>query len=398
MEYNFSQNIDRIESSSLKWSARQALCGNPDAIPMWVADMDFAVPPEVTRAIVERARHPVYGYTLQSDNYSEATVSWMRRTNGWEVDKDWICFAPGVVPALSISVLALTSPGDRIMIQTPVYYPFYRSIQANGRTLVENPLRKVAGRYTMDLADLEEKLKQGVRMLILSSPHNPVGRVWSRDELADLGMLCKKYDTLILSDEIHSDLIMPGYIHTCIAAIDPSFSEITITCTAPSKTFNLAGLATANVIIPDSRLRKAYKEQSGALGFGLPPVFGAVALEAAYASGGNWLKQMILAVDSNDKTLDDFLSRYPSLFSRSRLEGTFLAWIDCSGLCARRGFDDTALAGFFTHQAGVWLDPGIKFGTRGSGYMRMNLACPETTLHEALSRIRVALDVPANSQ
>jgi cystathionine beta-lyase len=385
--YDFDAIIDRRRTGSLKWSFRDDLCDNPDAIPMWVADMDFACPPEVVDAIIERARHPVYGYTLRTEAYHEALLSWMLRRNRWEIKKEWLCFAPGIVPALNIAVLAYTEPGDAVIVQPPVYYPFFAAAVKNGRLLLENPLRRENGRYRMDFDDLEAKAAQGAKMLILSSPHNPAGRVWEREELKMLGDICLRHGIVIVSDEIHSDILMPGFSHVCLATVDPAFAGITVTCTAPNKTFNIAGIPTGNIIIPDEGLRSAYAAQSAALGLGLGTIFGNVAMEAAYTKGEPWLAELNEYIARNYAILARFVSSRAGTLELAPLEGTYLAWIDCRAL----GLSDPELKTFFSVKAGVWLDDGAKFGTGGGGFMRMNLACPKSVLVAALDRIDAAL-------
>ncbi len=393
MTYDFDQVIDRSQTGSLKWCSREELCGNAEAIPMWVADMDFACPPEVVSAIAERARHPIYGYSMRTEGYHNALISWMRRRNGWDIKKEWICFAPGIVPALNIAVLAYTKPGDAVLVQPPVYYPFFNAAVNNGRRLLENPLRFERGRYVMDYEDLEAKAAQGAKMLILSSPHNPVGRVWEQEELRRLADICLRHGVVVVSDEIHSDIIMPGSSHTCLATIDPSFAGITVTCTAPNKTFNVAGIPTGNIIIPDENLRTAFTKQSAALGLGLANIFGMVAMEAAYTHGESWLEALNAYIANNYAILAEFVTSRADAFTLAPLEGSYLAWIDCRAL----GLTDPELKAFFSKTAGVWLDEGAKFGTGGQGFMRMNLACPSSILRAALARIDRALSQSRSS-
>ncbi len=385
--YDFDTVLDRSGTGSLKWCFREDLCDNPDAIPMWVADMDFACLPEVTEAIIERARHLVYGYTLRTDGYYDAFIGWMRRRQNWEIRKEWLCFTPGIVPALNIAVLSFTQAGDGIIVQPPVYYPFFAAAVRNGRRLLENPLKIQDGRYRMDFDDLELKAAQGAKMLILSSPHNPVGRVWERDELKRLGDICLRHGIVIVSDEIHSDIIMSGSLHTCLSTVDPAFAAITVTCTAPNKTFNIAGIPTGNIIIPDEKLRGAYEAQVAALGLGLSNIFGMVAMEAAYTKGERWLAELTGYIKCNYDILANFVASRSEMLTVAPLEGSYLAWIDCRAL----GLSDPDLKTFFSDKAGVWLDAGAKFGSGGQGFMRMNLACPASVLRVALERIDRAL-------
>ncbi|NLJ46068.1 MAG: aminotransferase class I/II-fold pyridoxal phosphate-dependent enzyme, partial [Treponema sp.] len=251
MPYDFDDVPDRVPTSSLKWSYRKRFCGEEDAIPLWVADMDFPVAPEIQEAIRARAEHPIYGYPVRQDGFYESLTGWTRRRYGWEIRREWICYSPGVVPAIDLAVLAFTQPGDKVVIQGPVYYPFGAAVLNNGRQLVDNPLRLEGERYVMDLPDLEGKIDSRTKMLILCSPHNPVGRVWTREELAALAELCARKNLIVVSDEIHADIVMPGRRHTCFASISADAAARSLTCLAVSKTFNLAGLCTANVVIPD---------------------------------------------------------------------------------------------------------------------------------------------------
>ncbi len=387
MAFDFDTLLDRVPSGSLKWGGCVRSSPDEEVLPLWVADMDFPSPPEVVEAIRRRAEHPIYGYPVRTDGYYDSLIAWMRRRNGWEIQRDWICFSPGVVPALNIAVLAYTQPGDKVVVQTPVYYPFSSAVLSNGRQLVENSLKLEGGRYVMDFEDLERKLDSRTKLLILCSPHNPVGRVWERGELERLVELCARKGVVIVSDEIHSDLILGGRKHVCTAALSPEAARMTVTLGAPNKTFNIAGLGIANAIIPDRRLREAFMNQAANLGLGIANVFGIVAQEAAYSKGEAWLEELLSYLRGNYGRLVSFLAeRLPSL-SVLPLEGTYLAWIDCR----RLGMSDAELKAFFLKEAKLWLDEGTMFGSGGSGFMRINLACPRSLLDEALSRLEKAL-------
>jgi len=387
MAYDFDVVIDRVPSSSLKWSYRKRFCGEEDVLPLWVADMDFAVAPEISAAIRARAEHPIYGYPVRQDGFYTALMDWTKRRYAWEIQREWICYAPGIVPAINSAVLAFTQPGDKVIIQSPVYYPFSSAVLNNGRQLVENPLKLEDGRYEMDLADLERKLDSRTKLLVLCSPHNPVGRVWSRDELSALANLCAKKGVVIVSDEIHADIIMPGNRHTSLASISEEAARITVTCLATSKTFNLAGLCTANVVISDKRLRDAFVNMGGNLGLGTSNVFGIVAQEAAYSKGEPWLIEMLAYVEGNYGRLVSAMEDRGAGITVMPLEGTYLAWMDCRGL----GMSAPELKDFFLKDAKVWLDDGPMFGAQGQGFMRLNLACPRMILDEAIERIVKAL-------
>ena len=387
MNYDFDAIYDRGATDSLKWRLRAERCGSEDVLPLWVADMDFACPPEVAEAVQARAAHPIYGYPQRSEGYYRAVIGWMRRRNGWEIQKEWICYTPGIVPGMNFAVQACTKPGDKVVIQPPVYHPFEAAALNNGRQLVENPLVVENGRYVMDYAGLERAIDDRTRAIIVSSPHNPVGRVWEKAELERLAEICARRGLVIICDEIHSDLILDGPRHTCLASISKEAAEITITLSAPNKTFNIAGLTMGNAIIPNERLRGAFSQAVENSGIGVSNVFGNVALEAAYDKGEPWLEEMLEYLRGNYRLLADAVAtRMPEL-KLCPLEGTYLAWIDFRAL----GMDDAELARFLTREAKVWLDEGTKFGRGGSGFMRMNLACPRAYVEEALARMERAM-------
>lgn len=385
MRYDFDSIIDRSGTNSIKWGYRRRLCGRDDVIPLWVADMDYAVAPEIQEAIRERASHPVYGYPIRQDGFYESLMQWSLRRYGWELKREWLCYAPGVVPAINAAVLAYTRPGDKVVIQGPVYHPFRAAVLNNGRRLVDNALSLDEGGYRMDLAGLERAVDARTKLLILCNPHNPVGRVWTRDELLALAELCARRGLVVLSDEIHADIIMPRHRHVPFASVSADAAARSVTCLAVSKTFNLAGLCTANVVIPDARLRDEYQAVSESLALNVTNAFGVAAQEAAYARGEPWLTELLGYLAGNYARLCEALAGGPVRVMP--LEGTYLAWLDCRGL----GLDDEALKAFFLDRAGLWLDEGVKFGPQGSGFMRLNLACPRATLDEALSRLAAAL-------
>jgi cystathionine beta-lyase len=400
MKYDFDKEISRQGTHAIKWEFIQAgedllhwehtdaSFGENRILPMWVADMDFACPEPVVEALVARAEHGIYGYTAATDAYYGSVVSWMKRRQGWEIAPEWICTTPGVVPALNMLVRTFVSPGDKVLIQPPVYYPFFSAIENNQAELVANSLVYENGRYRMDFADLEEKTQDPqVKMAILCSPHNPVGRVWTRDELVRFGEICLQNQVLIVSDEIHGDLIYTGYSFTPFASISADFAQNAVVCTAPSKTFNMAGLHTSNILIPDDGLRARFKKtlQSNGL-FGVGP-FGVVALETAYNHGEEWLDQVLNYIEDNLHFLEDYVSRYIPQISVVRPEGTYLVWLDCR----RLGLDKWELKQLMLNEAGVYLDEGFIFGPEGEGFERINIACPRSILAEALERIKNAI-------
>jgi cystathionine beta-lyase len=389
MPSEFDTVIDRGGTHAFKWEFRRH-CRERDIIPLWVADMDFEAPEGVRRAVRERAAHGVYGYTLLPESYYQAAISWMRRRFGWEIHKKWIVFTPGVVPALNFAVQAFTEPGDRVIVQPPVYYPFFLAVENNGRELVHNPLRLENGRCGMDLDHLRTVIDGRTRLLILCSPHNPTGRVWGEEELKGLAEVCTEHDLIIVSDEIHADLVSPGRTHTPLATLLPEMADRIVTCTSPNKTFNIAGLQTANTIIPDKRLRQRFQQAVHSAGIELANVFGVVALEAAYTTGGEaWLARLLDYLWGNFSLLQEFAAdRIPDL-GIFPLEGTYLAWLDCRGLHPNDKKLKDHLLGH-----GVWLDEGSKFGPGGEGFLRLNIACPRTLLEKALERMATAFSSP----
>ncbi len=307
---------------------------NPDVRPMWVADMDFAVPPFIVDAIISRARHPVYGYTFRPQAFFDSIISWMSRRHGWEVKKPWISFSPGIVPALNMAVLAYTEPGDRIIVQPPVYFPFFTAVRNHGREIVHNGLINRNGTYVMDFDDLEEKARTA-KMLILCHPHNPVGRAWTREELETLAGICRKHEVLILSDEIHSDLIYNEGHHIPLLSL-PETANHTVSFYAPSKTFNLAGLSTSVLIIPDPVLRQKYEKTLDNLHIGMGNIFGSEALMAAYNQGEDWLRQLLQYLEGNYRYLEEFIGERLPEVGVTQTRATYLIWLDFRKL----GMDD----------------------------------------------------------
>ena len=387
MKYDFDKIVDRTGTESLKWVYPRKVLKVEDAIPMWVADMDFEAPPAVVEAIRNRAAHGIYGYPLVPPSFWQAAIGWLGRRHGWEVRKDEMAMTPGIVPALNYAVRAFTKPGDGVIIQTPVYFPFYHAVENNGRRVVRNPLRFDGRRYTMDLEDLERKLDEGGRMLILCSPHNPVGRVWTREELEAIGRLTVERDLLVVSDEIHHDLIFKGSRHVPFASLSPALAERTVTCIAPSKTFNIPGLSTAAIIASNPKLLEAFEDETERAGFELGQVFGIVGFEAAYGQGDDWLDELLSYLEANVDFMEKFLGEQIPGIRLVRPEGTYLALLDCRGL----GLEPAALNDFFLKKARVYFSDGAMFGKELEGFVRMNFACPRSVLAEALERIERAV-------
>jgi len=387
MVYDFDTEIDRMPTSSVKWSLMKRITGLEDLMPLWIADMDFASPPEVVEALKERVAHPIYGYTAATEGYHNGLIKWMEKRNGWSgIQKDWILFTPGVVAGFSFAIQAYSRPGDKVIIQPPVYYPFRNQILINGRQVVDNPLKIVDGNYVMDFEDLEAKIDDNTKMIILCSPHNPIGRVWKRDELERLVEICEEKDIVIISDEIHSDLILGEIKHTPTAVISEAALQRTVTLVAPSKTFNLAGMTTADAIIPNKKLRNAFKDII-AKNRTHNNLFGIIAQDAAYNKGEAWLEELLAYLRGNLEYLEEFIkTRIPELVVYP-LEGTYLAWIDCTSLA----MDDEKLNDFMLKKAKLWLDEGTLFGIGGSKFMRVNIACPRTILTRALESLEKAI-------
>ena len=387
MNYDFDEIIQRAGTGSAKYDLREKLFGDGDVIPMWVADMDFRTPDFIQRAILRRMEDPVFGYTLRGDDFFDAVSGWLSRRHGWTIQKPWLTFSPGVVTALSIAILGLTEPGDRIVIQPPVYHPFYFVINDNGRELVRNPLVLEGERYRMDLDHLRSVVDERTKMLILSNPHNPGGMAWREEELLALGEVCEEKGIILLSDEIHSDLAHEGFRHVPAASLSPAMARRTVTCMAPSKTFNTAGLAASVVIIPDGKLRAGYNRALNAVHVGFGNIFGNAAMVAAYEEGEPWLEELLAYIAGNiDFAAGFFRERIPEI-RMMRPEASFLLWLDCRAL----GLDQKRLNAFFCEEAKLGLNDGTMFGEEGTGFMRMNIACPRSVLEAALKQLEAAV-------
>ena len=401
MKYDFDREINRRGTNSVKWEfihGRDELVyrEEPDdsaadtrLLPMWVADMDFPCPEPVVEALVARTQNRIFGYTAPTDSYYSAIVNWMNKRHGWEIVPEWICTTPGVVPALNMLVKTFIAPGDKVLIQPPVYYPFKKAVENNDGVLATNSLIYENGRYRMDFADLGLKAKDPkVKMVILCSPHNPVGRVWTREELLRFGEICMKNNVLVVSDEIHGDLILDGHVFTPFAGISEAFAQNSITCTAPSKTFNLAGLKTSNIIIANEQLRLRFRKTLDRSALKSVGAFGVVALEAAYNHGEEWLVQVLDYITGNLRYLEEYIAGHLPQITVVPLEGTYLVWLDLRKL----GLGKLELEQVMLKEAKVFLDEGYIFGIEGEGFERINIACPRSILVEALERIRNVIE------
>jgi cystathionine beta-lyase len=384
---NFDEIVPRRHTDSMKFDGLEALYGRPDLLPLWVADMDFRVPECVTAALQRLVDHGIYGYHLKSPRYLEAILDWWARRHGYAVDPSGIFFSPGVVPALSHLVQALTDKGDGVIVQPPVYHPFFWAVQANGRRVVENRLLEQDGRYSIDFDDLETKAREA-KVLILSSPHNPVGRVWRREELERIAGICLRHGVVILADEIHNDLVFPPHRHLPIASLSSEVDRLTVTAHAASKTFNLAGLSTAYLLIRDPVLQERFRKASEPIHVEALNPFGLEAMAAAFGQGEPWLAALLDYLDKNYRFLRDHLSAHLPRVKVSPLEGTYLAWLDFRGC----GIELRELKARLVGRAGLALNDGSLFGSGGQGFQRLNLACPRVVLAEALVRLPAALE------
>lgn len=382
--FDFDHEIDREGSHSVKYDGRQGMFGKSDVIPVWVADMDFATPPAVTRALAQRAAHPIYGYTLFPDSLYDSLIDWMLRRHGWTIQRDWIVMCPGVVPSLNAAVMAFTQPGESVIIQPPVYFPFFSAVTQTGRKLIPNPLQLENGRYTIDFDHLEQCAKNA-RLLLLCSPHNPVGRVWNSDELERLLAIAAKHDVVVFSDEIHADLIYPGHQHHAIATLPQNTGKI-ITAVAPSKTFNIPGLNLSTLIIPDKSIRNSIMQVFNNMHVSTSNPFSITAFETAYREGEAWLDELLIYLRDTRDSVTAFLATHLPEIKIIQPEGTYLLWLDCRAL----DMTDAQLKHFFIHEAGVGMSPGILFGNEGSGFMRLNIGAPRRTILSVLEHIREA--------
>lgn len=387
MLYNFDEIIDRTGTDSLKYDARNRLFGTEDVLPMWVADMDFRTPDFIVDAMKKRMEHEIFGYTLKPDSLYDAVIGWMQRRHGWKIEKDWIIFTPGVVPAFTMCVLAYSQPGEKVIVQSPVYYPFFGAVDLNKRIQLNNPLKRVGDQYEMDLDALKRKLDDKTKMMLFCSPHNPVGRVWTRSELLELAEVCQENNIVMISDEIHSDLIFEGYKHIPYAMLGDEYAMNSITCVAPSKTFNIAGLSSSAVIIPNPALRKKFADVVESLHIAGGNIFGSVAMEAAYAHGDEWLSQALKYIEGNVKLLENFAAENLPRVKVIHPEGTYMAWIDFS----RLGLTDTELRKFMVEKVKLGMNHGPVFGPGGEGFQRINLGCPRSIVEEGLARLKANL-------
>jgi len=396
LSFDFDKIITRDGTASVKQDGRASYFGTPDVLPLWVADMDFAAPEAVTKALVQRAEHPVYGYTFYPESMYDALINWLRKRHGWTVERDWIVMTPGVVTSLFASVMAFAETGEGVIVQPPVYAPFFSAVTTNQRRLIENPLILVDGIYYIDFEHLERCAADGAKMLIFCSPHNPIGRVWSKTELEQLLAITRRYDMTILSDEIHADLVYPDLKHTenstdeqhTTLAMLANDSDKIITTVAPSKTFNIPGLGLSAMIVPNAAQRAKLKKVFDSLHLSNTNPFSIAAFEAAYRGGEAWLDSLLIYLQGNRDFVGDYLKKNIPAIRLIESQGTYLLWLDCRDL----GMTDLQLEVFFVKEAKVGLNPGKSFGKGGSGFMRLNIASPRSVIAEALNRIATTLN------
>lgn len=388
MPVDFDTVPNRRGTNCFKYDFAREMGMPEDVLPLWVADMDFPTAPAVLERLHALAEHGIFGYTGVKDAYFSAVHNWYAQRFGWETQRSWLVTTPGVVFAIAIAIRAFTQKGDAILIQQPVYYPFANKVTENDRQLVVNPLVLKNGRYEMDFADMERKIVDyHVKMLLLCSPHNPVGRVWTKEELLRVGEICQKHGVLVVSDEIHADFTYVGHTHRVFASVKSEFADFTITCTAPSKTFNLAGLQNSNIFIPNRQLRHAYKKELSACGCGGTNCMGMAACQAAYEAGADWLEQLKQYLAGNLAYIRQFLREKLPDIALIEPEGTYLVWLDLRKL----GLTEQQQRQLIVQDAKLWLDTGTLFGQGGEGFERINIACPRTTIEQAMQRLEHAV-------
>jgi len=384
----FDEVIDRKGTNCVKHDLSEKLFGSSDIIPMWVADMDFKTPDFVIEKLKKRLDHKVLAYSTLSEGYYDSIINWQKRQHNQIIEKDWILYSPGVVPALAVAVLAFTNPGDKIIVQTPVYFPFFTTTENNGRQVVNNSLVNINGYYEIDFDLLESQIDSRTKMMFLCNPHNPVGRVWKRAELEKLADICIKNNILVVSDEIHADLVLPEFKHIPFASISEEIANNCITTISASKTFNLSGLSSAVVLIKNPKIKQQFFNKIDDLHIWLPNIFGAIAAEAAFSYGDEWLKSLKLYLENNFKFLKKYFSDNLAKLKVFPLEGTYLTWVDCRELKMNKA----EMEDFFVKKAKVGLSYGVQFGKGGEGFVRINIACPLQTLKIALERIKNAYE------
>jgi cystathionine beta-lyase len=383
---DFNRIHNRKQTHSYKWDQVGKLFGSEDILPLWVADMDFESPPAVKEAVQRRAAQGIYGYTFKPEAYTQAIIGWFARRHNWQLKAEWLTDSPSVVTSLSLAVDLLSEPGSKVILQSPVYYPFYDVIRNNGREIVRNPLILSNGRYEMDYEQLESVMKDGARLLLLCNPHNPGGRVWTREELLRLGELCLHYGVKVVSDEIHCDLVLPGHRYTPFASLSPEIADITLTCLAPTKTFNMPGLQISFIVASNKRIKQLFDARIKTLSLHMTGFFTPDAVCAAYEHGDAWLDELLDYIQGNVEYAERYFREHLPAIRVIRPQGTYLMWIDCTAL----GLSVEALKRLMYEEARVAFNEGSTFGSEGAGFLRINLACPRAILQEALERFCAA--------
>jgi cystathionine beta-lyase len=387
MAWNFDETPVREGTNCIKYDLRRETFGVKEVIPMWVADMDFNTPDFIVKSLQKRLNHEIYGYSFRPPEYFLSIINWFKTRHNWQIEKEWISFCPGIVPALNFCTLAFTSPGDNIIVQPPVYFPFFSAAESHGRKLIYNRLIESDGKWVMDYDSLIASIDGRTKMIFLSNPHNPIGRVWTPEELNRLADICLKYNILIISDEIHCDLVLPGYVHTPFASLSEKIAGNTITCIAPSKTFNLAGLSTSSVIISNPVLRKSFTGIVENLHIGNGNIFGTIASAAAYSFGHQWVDALLEYIDNNIDFVEDYFRKMIPEIIPVQPEATYMIWLDCQ----KFGMTGKELQHFFVHKAGIGMNEGSTFGPGGEGFMRMNVATTHQTVMKAMEQIEKAV-------
>ena len=387
-KYNFDEIVPREGTDCIKYDGREWIFKTNDVLPLWVADMDFKTPDFIVNAIRKRAEHEIFGYTFKSDAYFNSIIGWMKRRHNWEIKKEWISFSPGVVAGLTLAIETFSKPGDEVVVQPPVYFPFFDCVKGTKRKMLENPLKLENGRYTFDFEDLKSKITANTKLLLLCNPQNPGGMVWTRKELEEISRICLENNIMVISDEIHSDLIYNGHQHIPFATLSEEAANNCIVFMAPSKTFNVAGLSSSMAIIPNKTNFARYERALGVGHLGMGNIFGSVALEAAYANGDEWLEQMLDYLWENYLLLESFFKNKLPKIKVMKPEATYLVWLDFTAY----GMHDEELTKFVVEQAKVGLNNGGRFGTGGDGWLRINIGCPRSILQEALERLEKAFN------
>jgi len=387
MNYNFDEIIDRRNTNAVKLERCKALFGTEDVLPLWVADMDFRTPDFVLEAIQQRLEHPILGYTMPPRNFFDLFIAWIKEHHQWELSKNQVGFVPGIVPALAFAVQCFTSPGDEVIVQPPVYYPFFNVIQNNDRKLVYNQLKESNGKFEMDFEDLEQKITPGTKMLILCNPHNPGGRAWSLDTLKRLDELCAKHKILVISDEIHADMILPGNKHVPFATVSETAAVNSVTFMAPSKVFNMPGIISSFYIIPNQEHKNKFAGYLEALEVNAGNIFAYHTTVACYEKGEDWRIAMLDYVQGNIDYVVNYLKEHLPQIKPMIPDASFLLWLDCEQL----GMESDELHQFFVQKAGLGLNKGTIFGPGGEYHLRMNVACPRKVLEQAMTQLKNAL-------